>query len=265
MYNIGFIGAGKMAFSLAKAIEKAKLADYLCMSDRSDERLAFIGEHSAAETFPKNSEIVSRAEVVFLAVKPQDMKSVLEEIKSEVVDQIIISIAAGVKISTIESILGNKKIVRVMPNTPCLVGEMAAGYACNEEIDEQDKNIVDAILNSAGIAIELEEEKLDAVTALSGSGPGFFARIIGYFIGASEAEGLERETAKKLAYQTMMGTAKLLEENGMEPEDLVKMVASPNGTTQAGLEAMTNAKIEKGVRDIIKAAADRSRELGKDD
>ena len=252
-----------MAFALAKAIENSNLASAIMMSDRSQERLDFVSKNSVAKVTLDNKEVLKNSEIIFLAVKPQHIAGLLNEIKDFVNEQIIISIAAGIKLDFFENHLINKKVIRVMPNTPCLVGEMAAGYTPNLLIDEQDLNIVDALLNSAGIAIKVTEDKLDAVTALSGSGPGFYAKIIKHMIKAAVEEGLSEELARKLAYQTMIGTGKLLFDKNLSPDDLITMVASPNGTTVAGLEVLEKASgiIEK----TIKAATKRSKELGKNE
>lgn len=252
-----------MAYALVKAIEKSNLASAIIMSDRSKERLDFIKKNSVAEITESNKEVLENSDVVFLAVKPQHIAGLLDEIKDFVNEQIIISIAAGIKLDFLENVLIDKKIIRVMPNTPCLVGEMAAGYTPNSLIDEQDLNIVDALLNSAGLAFKVSEDKLDSVTALSGSGPGFYAKIVKHMIKAAVEEGLSEKLARKLAYQTMKGTGKLMLDKNLSPDELITMVASPNGTTVAGLKVLEGASniLEK----TIKAASDRSKELGKNE
>jgi len=265
MIKIGFIGAGKMAYALMKSMEKNAGVTGILMSDRNKERLEFIKKSSPAEITEDNKIVAENSDIVFLCVKPQHIEDVLKEIKTKVKDQIIISIAAGIKISSIQKILGKKRIVRVMPNTPCLVGEMAAGFSINKEVDEQDLNIIDGLLNSAGIAILMEEEKLDAVTGLSGSGPAFFARIIKHMAEAGVKEGLDEKTALKLAVQTAIGTGKLLADKEMKPDDLVDMVVSPNGTTVAGLKVLDSSDVDEVMMKTIKNAVKRSKELGKDE
>src|SRR3989339_371126 len=138
MYKIGFIGAGNMAFALAKAIKNAKLAKSIIASDVNNERLDFVKKELKIKTTKDNKEVIKKSDIVFLSVKPQVIDVVLDDIKNEIKDQLIISIAAGVKLKRIESKLKGKKIVRVMPNTPCLVGEMAAGFAVGASVKDQD-------------------------------------------------------------------------------------------------------------------------------
>jgi len=202
--------------------------------------------------------------VIFIAVKPQDMENVLEGIKDSVKqDKIIVSIAAGIKISTIEAKLGDRKIVRVMPNTPCLVGEMAAGFTPNKNLREEEITTIEIILNAAGEAIMLKEEMLDAVTGLSGSGPAFVAKLIEAFKEAGKENGLDEETSYSLTLKTFEGTAKLLAKKNMQPSELIKMVSSPKGTTVAGREILDKSDIKEVIKKTIKKATERSKELAK--
>lgn len=263
--KIGFIGAGKMAEALIKALIEKKIvrAVNIIASDISSARLAKIKKQTGINTAKNNKEVVKKSDVVFLAVKPQNMNSVLDEIKKIVrKEQMIVSIAAGIKLKTIEKKL-NAKIVRVMPNTPCLVGEMAAGFSVGKKVTNSEKIIVDEILNSAGKAFLLTEKQLDAVTALSGSGPAFFAYFTDAMAKAAIKQGLNKDAAYELAFQTCKGTGKLLQETGLAPEELIKMVASPKGTTEAGLKVLNNSQIKKILQKTINAAVKRSKELGK--
>lgn len=263
MHKIGFIGAGNMAFALAKAIKKAKLAKTIIVSDINKERLDFVKKQIKINTTKDNKEVIKKSDIIFLAVKPQVIDRVLDEIKNEVKDQLIISIVAGIKLKKLESKLKNKKIIRVMPNTPCLVGEMAAGFAVGKKVTDKEIKIVEEILNSAGKAFYLKEELLDAVTGLSGSGPAFIARLIEALIEGGIKSGLNKDIATELALQTCLGTAKLLIESGMTPDELVKMVSSPGGTTVAGREILENSDVKDILIKTIKRATERSKELGK--
>lgn len=266
MVRIGFIGSGNMAQALIKAILDRGISDTLGIisSDNDVGKLKEIEKEIGIKTTMDNNQVVEKSDVIFIAVKPQDMGNVLKGIKDAISsDKIIVSIAAGIKISSIESILGEKKIVRVMPNTPCLVGEMAAGFTPNSNLTEQEISTIEIILESAGMAIKLEEEKLDAVTGLSGSGPAFVARLIEAFKEAGTENGLSEEISYKLALKTFIGTAILLDKNKMQPEELVKMVSSPKGTTVAGREVLEKSDIKEVIKDTIKKAIERSKELGK--
>lgn len=265
MHKIGFIGAGNMAFALAKAIKNARLAKTIIASDINEERLDFVRKELKIITTRDNKEVIKRSDIIFLAVKPQIMSIVLDEIKGEVKDnQLIISIAAGVRLNKLESKLKNKKIIRVMPNTPCLVGEMAAGFAVGKNVTDKEIKIVEEILNSAGKAFYLKEGLLDAVTGLSGSGPAFIARLMEGLIEGGIKSGLNRDVATELALQTCLGTAKLLIESGMTADELVNIVSSPGGTTVAGRDILENSDVKDILIKTVKRASERSKELSKE-
>lgn len=250
-----------MASALIKSMS---YGNKIISSDTNKEKLQKAEKELNIKTTNSNTELVNKSEAVFLCIKPKDIQTVLEEIRGIIGDKIIVSIAAGVKIKSIENIIGNdKKIIRVMPNLNCIVKEMAAAYSCNKNIMAKEKKMVGSLLNKAGVALEIEEEKLDAVTALSGSGPAFIAYLLDVFANAAEKEGLGKEDAYKLALQTFFGTSKLLKEIKMPPEELIARVATPGGTTAAGLNILENSEIDMIIAKAIEAAAKRSKELGK--
>ena len=261
--KIGFIGSGKMATALMKSVLKAGLAKGkdIMSSDKSEEQLRRVKGELGVNTANSNKDVVRFSDVVLLCVKPQDIDMVLDEIRGEVKNKLVISIAAGVTIKRLESKIKGK-VIRVMPNTPCLVGEMAAGYAPGKNVSEKDLEIVKKILNTGGIAIQVNEKDLDAITGLSGSGPAFVAYLIDAFTEAGIKQGLERDVAYKLAVQTFLGTAKLLKETGISPKELIDMVSSPNGTTIAGRGILENSDVNKIMEKTVSAATKRSRELG---
>lgn len=258
--RIGFIGAGKMAEALIIAIIRAKLNYKIIASDKNEERLDYIKKETGIKVSLDNSEIIG-SDIIIIAVKPQVVDGVLEELKD--CDKLVVSIAAGITLKRLESKLANARVIRVMPNTPCLVGEMAAGYSLGNKVTQEDAKVIERILNSAGIAYKLDERLLDAVTALSGSGPAFIAYIIDIMIEAAVKEGLTKEVATSLALQTCKGSAMLMLEKKLLPTQLIEMVSSPNGTTVRGLEAMKDPKLKEIIGSTIAAAAKRSRELGK--
>jgi len=262
MLKIGFIGAGNMATALIRAIRTDK--KYIIIaSDKSKSKINKAKKELKIHT-ANNKTLVKKSKIIFLCVKPKDMNQALKEIKPLTKNKIIVSIAAGFKISSIEKIIGkNRKIVRVMPNINCIVGEMAAGYSYNKNVEKSDKKIINNLLNKSGLALEVSENKLDIVTALSGSGPAFVAYLINNFANLSAKYGLSKDIAYKLAIQTFFGTGKLLKETRINPEELIKMVSSKKGTTVAGLEQLKKLKIKKIIEKTIKAAYKRSKELGK--
>ena len=250
-----------MAFALLKAFKKANLVKSLIASDVNKERRDFVRKEAKVSVTLDNKEVAAKSDIIFLSVKPQVINDVLFEIRD--INKLVISIAAGVKLSRLEEKLKKARVVRVMPNTPCLVGEMAAGFAVGKKVKDNDVKIVEELLNSAGKVFYLKENMLDAVTGLSGSGPAFVARLIEAFIEAGVKEGLGKDVASELAAQTFLGTAKLLQESGMTPEELVNIVSSPGGTTVAGREILEKSDVKEVIKRTIERAANRSRELGK--
>lgn len=260
--RIGILGGGNMGFALAKTITDRFPGITIYVCDVSSDRLAlFEQELPDVQSVEGPRELAEASEVVFLSVKPQDIQSVLEALRNT--DRLVISIAAGVPISRIEGVCSRARVVRVMPNTPCLVGAMAAGYTFGSRIRPEDRELVKQLLSAAGYAAEVEEQLLDAVTGLSGSGPAFVARLIETFIETGKGLGLEPEVARDLSLQTFLGTAKLLAETGMEPQTLVDMVSSPNGTTVAGRRILDTSDYAEVIGETIRAATERSKELGR--
>ncbi len=247
------------SFLAAKLVEKGNV----WVSDKSSERTGIMKSNFGVNVAENNLEVVENSEIVFLCVKPQDMDLVLDEISIGANEkQIFVSIAAGVKLEKLKAKL-NAKIVRVMPNTPCLVGEAMSVITFGEKVNDEDRKVIFDLLNSAGKTLELKEELMDAVTAVSGSGPAFFAYLIDSLAKAGEKEGLSREQAILLAEQTALGTAKLLLEKNISPGELSEMVSSPGGTTIAGREILEKSDVAEILKKTVAAAAARSRELGK--
>lgn len=261
MKQIGFIGAGMMAEALIKALLESNLFDKINASDVNKERLEYLKGKYKINIFEDNKKLAKKSEIIVLSIKPQNMGEVLDEITDSIENQLIISIAAGIKIKFIQDKLESSRIVRVMPNVPCLVGEMAAGYCIGNDITDSDKELIHNILNSAGKAFLVDEKMLDAVTGLSGSGPAFFAYILEGFIEAGKKQGLDENISKELALQTMKGTTILLEKKSTK--ELIEMVSSPKGTTVAGREILENSEIKKIISKTIEATVKRSKELGK--
>src|SRR3989338_745316 len=258
--RIGFIGSGNMASALIRSV-KGKAS--IIASDRDKIKLSRIRKLGVKTTLD-NKEVAKNSDVIFLCTKPNDISSVLQEIKGYLRSKTIVSIAAGIRIDSVENIIGKGiGIIRVMPNLNCTVGEMAAAYSANKFVKNRDKKAIHNLLNSAGIAVEIKEEQMDAVTALSGSGPAFAAYLIGKFADAGEKQGLSKEISYKLALQTFYGTSVLLRETKEDQKEMVRRVSSPNGTTVAGLKILENEKTDEIIAKAINAASKRSRELGK--
>ncbi len=264
--RLGFLGAGKMAAALARGWIDAGLADpgrVLASDPVPGAREAFAAVTGARVT-ADNREVVASSDVLWLAVKPQSMAALLAEIRPAVtVGQLIISIAAGVSLKALADGLGpDRRLIRVMPNTPCLVGASAAGYAAGERATSDDITLVERLLNAVGRAFRLPEHLLDAVTGLSGSGPAFVYVIIEALSDGGVRVGLPRDVATVLAAQTVLGSAKMVLDTGSHPGVLKDQVTSPGGTTIAGLHALERGGLRAALIDAVEAATRRATELG---
>lgn len=211
-----------------------------------------------------NAEVVEASEAILLCVKPQGFPEMLADL-GDSRDRLLISIAAGVKISTIEKATDLRhRIVRVMPNTPAMVGMGASAFALGDDASRDDAELTQSLLDSVGSACRVEEEDLDAVTAVSGSGPAYIFLMIEALIAGGMEQGLDAQTAKNLAVQTVAGAAELVKSTGESPAKLRENVTSPNGTTFAALEFFRENQFETIVKGAVEAAAKRSRILGRD-
>jgi pyrroline-5-carboxylate reductase len=256
-----------MATSLACGLVTSKFvaADDIVASDVIEAARANFESACDAKTVKSNLDVCAFANVVFLAVKPQYMPDVLKEI-SPVVDSkhLIISIAAGVTIQTLTNELGSDcRIVRVMPNTPCLVGMSASGFACGSNATDEDATLVERLLSTVGIALRVDERLIDSVTGLSGSGPAYVYQFIEALSDGGVLVGLPRHVATQLAAQTVMGAARMVLETGQHPGELKDAVASPGGTTIAGLHKLENGGFRGTVMNAVEAATRRAQELGR--
>lgn len=264
--SIGFLGAGKMATALAKGFLNAGLLDAgnLVASDPfAPAREAFERETGATVT-EDNRVVLEKSRVIILAVKPGQVADMLREVQDTVsADHLFISIAAGVTTAKIESALPTgARVIRVMPNTPALVGESASGYARGREATSADSELAGRLLGAVGVAFEVGEPLLDAVTGLSGSGPAYVYQIIEALSDGGVAAGLPRDTATKLAAQTLLGGARMVLETGIHPGQLKDMVTSPGGTTIEGIHALEQGGLRATLMNAVRAASDKSRQLG---
>lgn len=265
--RIGFIGSGQMARALARGLVEAGLASPDRIVAHDPVRAAaeqFLAEVPGAVVAPHNSGVVAAADVVFLAVKPQSISGVFEELSDQATsDPLFISIVAGVHLASLETGLNTGRLVRVMPNTPCLVGCGASGYALGAGVHDGDCELVDRLLRAVGMAFCVEERLLDAVTGLSGSGPAYVFTMIEALSDGGVRMGLPRATATALAAQTVLGAATMVVRGGEHPAVLKDRVASPGGTTIAGLQALEDHGIRAALIAAVEAATNRSTELGR--
>lgn len=265
--RIGFLGAGQMARALARGWINAGLvsADRVCASDPVPQAGQAFHRETGANAGADNRETVATSDVLVLAVKPQMMKTLMAEVRPLTTPRhLIVSIAAGIPLRQLADGLGSdRRLIRVMPNTPCLIGASASGYAAGEAATASDVALVDRLLNAVGRAFALPESLLDAVTGLSGSGPAFVYVMIEALSDGGVRVGLPRDVATTLAAQTVFGAAKMVLETGSHPGQLKDMVASPGGTTIAGLHALERGGLRGALMDAVQAATQRSAELGR--
>lgn len=262
---IGFIGGGNMAEAIIKGMmqdARCKMQNILASELREDRR-KYLEQTYGVKTTSDNREVASNADIIILAVKPQNMEEVLNEISEVITDEkTVVSIAAGITLAYLQSKLKTPKLIRVMPNTPALVQEgMSVISLCSCLPIEFVAPVRDIFL-SIGKVMHLPEKHMDAVTALSGSGPAFIAFFIENLMNAGEKMGLSSDDASELTIQTLIGTCRLLE-SGMSPKKLREMVTSPGGTTAAGLNAFEQMGFQNIIIEALQSALNRGRELGR--
>ena len=264
--KIAFIGAGNMGEAMIRGLLKAGLSDPadVTASDPRAEHLAALksalGIQSASDSLPA----AERADIVVLAVKPQSLPELLRSLKGRLqAKQLVISIAAGVRLATIEADMGALPLIRVMPNTPALVGQGASAYCLGGSAGEPHARDAESLLGCLGLVLRVEESQMDAVTALSGSGPAYVFLFMEALQAAGEKLGLDTETSFRLASQTLTGAAAMIAQRADTPARLREKVTSPGGTTAAALRAFEEAGLRELVLKAMTAARDRGVELGK--
>lgn len=266
-HTIAFIGAGNMASAIIRGLvsEGTLPPERILAADPEEARLQSLESKLGIRVTADNTKAVHEATVVVLAVKPQTFPQVLPVVSAALNRQVlVVSIAAGISTRLIERALPEgARVVRTMPNTPALVGAGATAIAGGAHATDEDLSLAETLFRSVGIAVRVPEDQIDAVTALSGSGPAYVFAMIEALRDAGAAEGLPEETALRLATQTVFGAARLLLEEGESPEVLRQRVTSPGGTTRAGLDALEAAGFADALRGAVRAAARRSVELGK--
>ena len=263
--TIGFIGAGQMATALGRGFVKAELvlAENLTASDPVSEARNCFAEETGGEMTEDNARVAT-SDVVFLAVKPQQMATVAAELRGKIgTDKLVVSIAAGIRLEALAEGFGTDvRLVRVMPNTPCLVGHGACGFCLGRQATDKDARLVEQLLTAVGIAYRVDERLMDAVTGLSGSGPAFVYTIIEALSDGGVRMGLPRKVATALAAQTVRGAAEMVLATGEHTGALKDKVTSPGGTTIAGIEALESAGLRAALMSAVEAATQRSIELG---
>lgn len=265
--TIGLIGAGNMARSLAGGLLASGWPrDRLILSDPDDGQRAAVERHLGIAVDRDNRQVARQADILVFAIKPQVFGAAARELAAEVQRRrpLIVSLAAGVRIADLERWLGgNLPVVRVMPNTPALVGSGASGLFANDRVTNEQRDRAEAIARAVGVTVWVSSEaQLDVVTALSGSGPAYFFLVMEALEEAAIARGLPREQARLLALETAFGAAKMALEGADEPQRLRRQVTSPGGTTEAAVKVLEDGGLRKLFSEALVAAERRAGELG---
>ena len=264
--KIGFLGAGKMATALAKGIVRAEIIfpKEIMAGDLFETARKSFAAETGAKTTASISDVLKFANVLILATKPDQVPTAIAEISGAFTkNHLLISIAAGVTLARLEALSpSGARVIRVMPNTPALVSEGASAFALGKNASVADAELAKKLLSAVGVALQVKESLLDAVTGLSGSGPAYVYQFIEALSDGGVASGLPRDIATKLAAQTVLGAAKMVLETGQHPGALKDQVTSPGGTTIEGLHALEKGKLRATVMSAVRAATEKSKKLG---
>lgn len=264
--SIGFLGAGKMATALARGFLQAGLItpDRLIASDPVAAARDYFAKETDARAVSASPEVIIAAQVLIVAVKPDQVPGLFQEIGAQVGKQhLLLSIVAGLPLARLEASLPDStRVIRVMPNTPALVGESASAFAVGKHATAADAELATKLLSAVGLALQVKESLLDAVTGLSGSGPAYAYLMIEALSDGGVAAGLPRDVSTRLAAQTLLGAAKMVLTTGQHPGALKDMVTSPGGTTIEGLHELEKGGVRGALVNAVRAAAEKSRRLG---
>lgn len=264
-FKLGFIGAGAMAEAIIKGVIKAKLyqPQEILISDINMERLEELQKNLEVSIADNNKEVINDCQQILLAVKPQQVSDVLTKDKDSFEPgKVLISIAAGIKTEFLEAIVGNISVIRVMPNTPALVGAGMSALCKGRYAKEEDLILANGIFDSVGETVIVEEKLIDAVGGVSGSGPAYVYQFIEAMADGGVQAGLPRSIAYKLAAQTMIGAGRMVLETGMHPGQLKDMVTSPGGTTIRAVNVLEKAGVRGAIMDAVEAAYLWSKKIG---
>ncbi len=262
--KLAVVGGGQMGRALVGGMLASDMitTDDLHLVEPSIESRDWWSDHHQGITLSELADAVKGSDAVLLAVKPNVISVVAEQGKGLWAGKLVISIAAGIGLDQLCGWIGHQRVVRVMPNTPSLVREGASAFCCGSDVTEGDRNWIQSMLRSVGLAVEIDESQMDAVTGLSGSGPAYVCMIIEALADGGVLAGLPRPLAQELATQTVLGTAKMIAETKRHPGELKDAVASPGGTTIAAISVLEQHGLRGALVEAVAASARRSRELG---
>jgi len=265
IYQLGFIGAGKLAGSVIRGLMRAKFCPpaKIIASEPNQQTRTALEKETGVSVTAENADVAEKAEVIFVGVKPPMVVPVLSELNEKLKDKLVISLAGGVRISSMEKVC-NARIMRVLTNTPSAICRAATGFSRGSRTMNDDVDLTKKIFGAIGVVIEIDEKKIDIITALSGSGPAFVYTVIEALADGGVKLGLEQNVAMQLAIQTTLGAAEIMLESKMSPEELRKMVVTPGGTTAAGLAVMEKLGTRESLIAAIEAATKRGQEMAKE-
>ncbi|MBS7615380.1 pyrroline-5-carboxylate reductase [Candidatus Bathyarchaeota archaeon] len=257
---ISVIGAGVIGSAVAKALVASSGKNRIIASDKRVEQLSKL-EKEGVETTTDNKKAAKTADIIILCVKPSDMRTVLSEIRNEVKEKLVISMAAAVNLELLKKCAPQAKIIRAMPNLAIIVRESFTAYCPERDFSSKDREIVESILRSFGTVSVVEEDKMDAVTALSGCAPGYLSSLMELIVQGGTEIGLPTELALTALAQSMIGTGKIILETKKSPADVMKMVATPGGVTEEELSELSKYPLQKAFRSTLQAGVEKSRKI----
>lgn len=262
--RLGVVGGGQMGRALVGGMLAGGLVEPpgLRLVEPSEESRSWWAANHPGIAIGDLKAVVSSSDIVLLAVKPNVISKVTDQLADQWGGKLVVSIAAGISLEQLCSGVGHERVVRVMPNTPSLVGEGASAYCCGKDVTAQDRTTIQSILDSVGMSVEIDEGQMDAVTGLSGSGPAYVCMVIEAMADGGVQAGLPRPLALQLAVQTVLGTAKMIGDTKRHPAELKDAVASPGGTTIAAISVLEQNGLRGALIQAVAASANRSREMG---
>ena len=265
IYQLGFIGAGKLAGSVIRGLMRAKFCapEKIIASEPNEETRAALKKDVGIDLTAENAEVAEKAEMILIGVKPGVVVPVLSDLNKKLQNKHLISLAGGVRISSMEKVC-DARIMRALTNTPSAICLAATGITRGTRSTNEDVGLAKRIFGALGVVVEVTESEIDVVTALSGSGPAFVYRIIESIAEGGVKLGLSKEVALELSIQTVAGAAELMRESKMSAEELVKMVVTPGGTTAAGLAVMEKLGTRESLIAAVEVATKRGQEMAKE-
>jgi pyrroline-5-carboxylate reductase len=264
-YQLGFIGAGHLAGSVIRGLLKVKFCEpgAILASEPNEELRRSRKSELGIDVTTENADVAEKARITFIGVKPAAVLTVVRDLGNALENKLVVSFAAGIRIPQMEAVT-NARVMRVMTNLPSAIARAATAFAPGSRSTPADRTLIDGVFSAIGVTVEVEDEQIDAVTALGGSGPAFIYSVIEALARGGEQNGLSRSTALKLAAQMTIGAAELALTSGKLPDELRREVATPGGTTAAGLAAMEKLGASEALIAAITAAVERGREMSRE-